>query len=461
MKKIAIMLMITACLSGMTACNSMAAQNNPTHLTNTVASSPEMMISVSSAKDIALETAGISKAVATTMTTKLEYDNNEPIYSVNFSTENGDFVCKMDAYSGEVLTFAFADDEKSSDTSSSTTDSVQDSHASAADNTPSNADDQPTADNTADKTDNKTTTSTKTTTTSDISKSKAKAIALENAGVKSADAHFTTARKSGSGSNAVYKLAFYTETKTYEYVINASTGKIKSHSEEARLTDVISTNAGTSTDTSTDTNKDTNTDTSTNDETTTSTTTATSSRTTIGTAKAKSIALQNAGVKEADATFKSAQQLNGNDDLVYELNFYTDSTDYTYIINAYTGDILTADSEQRKVAQNSTTPNTTTATSGTNTTANTTTNTSTNTPAANTTTSDQTATTSGNIGIEKAKAIALNRAALTGKQVSYKRASLTTDDGKEVYIVEFIANERTYTIVIDAKTGAVISYDFV
>lgn len=66
---------------------------------------------------------------------------------------------------------------------------------------------------------------------------------------------------------------------------------------------------------------------------------------------------------------------------------------------------------------------------------------------------------SSNIGVEKAKAIALRDAGLKAKNVGFVRASLDTDDGKKVYDVEFYSNGKEYDYEIDAATGKILEKD--
>ena len=60
----------------------------------------------------------------------------------------------------------------------------------------------------------------------------------------------------------------------------------------------------------------------------------------IGEDRAKEIALKDAGVSAADATFLHAH-LDRDDRVIdYDVEFYYDGKEYDYEINAYTGDIL-------------------------------------------------------------------------------------------------------------------------
>ena len=61
---------------------------------------------------------------------------------------------------------------------------------------------------------------------------------------------------------------------------------------------------------------------------------------------------------------------------------------------------------------------------------------------------------------DQAKEIALNHAGLTADQVTFIRAQLDWDDGRQVYDVEFYDGDYTeYDYEIDASSGTILSYD--
>ena len=67
----------------------------------------------------------------------------------------------------------------------------------------------------------------------------------------------------------------------------------------------------------------------------------------------------------------------------------------------------------------------------------------------------------GLISAETAKSKALAHAGLSSSQVTFIRAQLEWDDGRQVYDVEFYTPSYTeYDYEIDAKTGAIISFDY-
>ena len=72
-----------------------------------------------------------------------------------------------------------------------------------------------------------------------------------------------------------------------------------------------------------------------------------------------------------------------------------------------------------------------------------------------------TGSTTASITAERAREIALNHAGLTAGQVTFARANLDWENGRQVYEVEFYTSDyKEYDYEIDASTGAVLSYDY-
>ena len=162
-------------------------------------------------------------------------------------------------------------------------------------------------------TENGTTTGSQTTTTKKITKAKAKSIALKHAGVSASKATFVKAKLDYEDGRRVYEIEFYSGNTEYDYEILASNGKIISYDKEIENYEIPRKN--------------------------------TSPSTYIGKAKAKSIALKDAGVSASSATFTKTK-LDYEDGIrVYEIEFYTNSAEYEYEINAKTGKIRDMDVE--------------------------------------------------------------------------------------------------------------------
>ena len=149
---------------------------------------------------------------------------------------------------------------------------------------------------------------------------------------------------------------------------------------------------------------------------------------TITAEDAKAKALAHAGLTADAVTFVTAQLDRDDGRLVYDVEFYTaDYKEYDYEIDAATGDVLSFDFDADHYA-----------------------------PAAN-----QPPAASASITAEDAKAKALAHAGLDAGSVTFVKARLDWDDGRQVYEVEFYtADYKEYDYEIDAATGAVVSYDY-
>lgn len=65
----------------------------------------------------------------------------------------------------------------------------------------------------------------------------------------------------------------------------------------------------------------------------------------------------------------------------------------------------------------------------------------------------------GYISEDEAKEIALEHAALTGKDVDFVKVKLDEDDGRMEYELEFYYENKEYDYELDAVSGEVLSYD--
>lgn len=65
----------------------------------------------------------------------------------------------------------------------------------------------------------------------------------------------------------------------------------------------------------------------------------------------------------------------------------------------------------------------------------------------------------GLIGVEKAKAIALEHAKVKASDAVFFKAALDWDDGRAEYEIEFYSGTMEYDYSIDPKTGAILSWD--
>ena len=158
----------------------------------------------------------------------------------------------------------------------------------------------------------------------------------------------------------------------------------------------------------------------------------------IGEEKAKTVALERAGVMESELLLYKIGLDTHNGAMVYDVEFTTDSYEFDCDVNAKTGEIVKFEKEYNGVAPAvSAQPNT--AQPNTNQTA-------------------------GEITVEEAKTIALEHAGLTADAVTFVKAKQDYDDGRLVYEIEFVTTSGNgyleYDYEIDAATGNILSYDY-
>lgn len=142
--------------------------------------------------------------------------------------------------------------------------------------------------------------------------------------------------------------------------------------------------------------------------------------------EAKVIALSDVGVSEGKATFTKAKL---DDDNHYEIEFYTNSTDYEFEIDAASGKVIEKESYPRSLSRDGATQQT--PTSGSN--------------------------DADVIGTDAAKKAALAHANLGS--ADFTKAQLDTDDGIRLYDIEFHAGGYEYEYEINAYSGAIIEWD--
>lgn len=146
--------------------------------------------------------------------------------------------------------------------------------------------------------------------------------------------------------------------------------------------------------------------------------------------QAKEIAANHAGVAVADLTFHSVSLEEDDGRRVYDVEFYSGSTEYDYEIDAATGDILSYDNDVENFSilqQSAQNP--------------------------------QGAATGSYIGEDAAKAAALQRAGLTEDQVRWEKCELDEDDGRFSYELEFSSGQHEYECEVEAFTGEILNFE--
>ena len=149
----------------------------------------------------------------------------------------------------------------------------------------------------------------------------------------------------------------------------------------------------------------------------------------IGEAKAKEIALQDAGVSESDISRFQSSKDRDDGKTLYEIQFASDNTEYEYEINAKDGEILNYSTESlNNNGNNNTTSNGTDAGQAQN---NTQSNAQNNTQNSGQNNSGTTQNVNVQISEADAKAAALER--VPGATEQDLRMELDRDDGKYIY----------------------------
>jgi uncharacterized membrane protein YkoI len=148
----------------------------------------------------------------------------------------------------------------------------------------------------------------------EITADEAKAIALKHAEIDEADATFARAKLEFDDGVFEYEVEFYSGNKEYDYDIDAITGEIISFDSDADwYTPKPSTNDSTSN--------------AANPEKLTA-------------AQAEAIALKHAGLSISDVRMGYTEYDFDDGRYVYEVEFYSGRMEYSYSIDAYSGDIL-------------------------------------------------------------------------------------------------------------------------
>lgn len=145
-----------------------------------------------------------------------------------------------------------------------------------------------------------------------ISEDEAKSVALTHSGVDAADAYFVRTMLDLDDGRQVYEVEFYSDNREYNYTIDAATGAVLEVDQDIENYNIPAGHPQTGL---------------------------------ISEDEAKSAALTHAGVSNADVNSIRAN-LEIDDGLqVYEINFFTATTEYDYTIDAQAGTILKSEIE--------------------------------------------------------------------------------------------------------------------
>ena len=151
----------------------------------------------------------------------------------------------------------------------------------------------------------------------------------------------------------------------------------------------------------------------------------------------KEIVINDTGLNSNDIYFDNVEL--DMEDNAYDVDFYYNNVEYEYKIDAKNGRIIYNNFNIDNTSNQNN--NDTNATNETNE------NTNNN---SNITTTE--------ITLDEAKNIALEHAQLNENDVTFTKTQMDTDDGKQVYDINFIYNNEEYDYEIAVSNGEVISY---
>ena len=313
------LILAAAILAG---CAVAAAERNNTEIQVTEAGpkptedNTDMILTSEAAEAIALSSEGLTADQVTGLVTKYEVDDGVMGYDVEFRSGDYEYDITVNAETGKVASW----------------DKEHDPQETAPAATEAPATDPPATEAPADKTET-TKSSTakdassgssstgKTASSSLISADKAKSIALDHAGVSASDATNLRCEYEIDDGVKEYEVDFRSGDYEYEYTINAETGTITSHDKEY---DPVETKPA---------------------ETEPPATEAPAEEI-ISASKAKSIALNHAGLSSDEVKGMECEYDVDDGVKVYEISFRdTNGYEYDYEINAVTGKIISWDKE--------------------------------------------------------------------------------------------------------------------
>ncbi len=168
-------------------------------------------------------------------------------------------------------------------------------------------------------------------------------------------------------------------------------------------------------------------------------------------AEAKIAALKDAGLSEAEASALRARLEFDDGRFQYEVDFYSNGTEYEYLIQAKNGEIIARDIEGDRNRNNDMQDTGNQFAADENSSVQPRKDVE-NQPAANGNSTAQ----SQEDSLDNAKAAALKDAGLSESDVTFKKTELDHSHGTQVYDIEFYTSDTKYDYEIDASNGTVL-----
>ncbi len=168
-------------------------------------------------------------------------------------------------------------------------------------------------------------------------------------------------------------------------------------------------------------------------------------------AEAKIAALKDAGLNEAEASALRARLEFDDGRFQYEVDFYSNGTEYEYLIQAKNGEIIARDIEGDRNRNNDMQDTGNQFAADENSSVQPRKDVE-NQPAANGNSTAQ----SQEDSLDNAKAAALKDAGLSESDVTFKKTELDHSHGTQVYDIEFYTSDTKYDYEIDASNGTVL-----
>ena len=168
-------------------------------------------------------------------------------------------------------------------------------------------------------------------------------------------------------------------------------------------------------------------------------------------AEAKIAALKDAGLSEAEASALRARLEFDDGRFQYEVDFYSNGTEYEYLIQAKNGEIIARDIDGDRNRNNDMQDTGNQFAADENSSVQPRKDVE-NQPAANGNSTAQ----SQEDSLDTAKAAALKDAGLSESDVTFKKTELDHSHGTQVYDIEFYTSDTKYDYEIDASNGTVL-----